>query len=149
MPKTELEKLTEALEVAKVAMGYVVCDASLQLSDKVSKAIGRINAILAPDPIETEDVPVERWECDLCGKVRRTDPCGDLCVCFEAGRHDTSLFTWTKLTGTHKVEKKQPVVKSGTVTLYSDGSYCANIDGNLRSKVDDIECAITWEEPAA
>jgi hypothetical protein len=138
MKKTELEKTQEALTEALA--GLKCCYESGDTTNRTRAYIAdvrlRINAILAPDPIETEDVTVVAWMFTDSGKIY--GPYADEPKSAE-GRENI------KLTGTRTVEKKQPVVKSEvfTVNRHREVPFI-NFPIGFKAR----SATVTWEEPA-
>jgi hypothetical protein len=150
MKRTDAEKTKEALTEALA--GLKSCYESGCTYNRtrtyIADVMTRVAAILAPDPIETEEVPVERWGCLQCGDMYSTE----IDTCPERDGHDI-----VKLTGTHKVEKKQPVVKSvsGPVSWEMHNGFAVPLSADrpiiyFRDLLDKRgTLTFTYEEPAA
>ena len=126
----ELERYKEAVRVAREALDQI---ATSQIASRetiveyANEKIKQADAILNPPPV-FEDVTVERWECDVCGRVRQTDTCNDLCLCHMTG-NDPQKWTFTKLTGTRRVQVAQKVERS--VSVAARINLIGDVDGVL------------------
>jgi len=117
----ELGKYKRALEFAKTGLIALsrLGGGNSDGNEMARKQLEGIDAILNPPPVY-EDVTVERWECDVCGGIRQTDPCNDLCLCHTTGE-DLKKWTYTKLTGIRRVQVAQKVERSVSVEAHING----------------------------
>jgi hypothetical protein len=145
MKRTDAEKTKEALTEALA--GLKSCYESGCTYNRtrtyIADVMTRVAAILAPDPIETEDVTLELWVCPTCDKVYHH--AATLCICHTAGDNIRER-TPAKFTSTITREKKQPVVKSQEFRV-EQGRHCPYI--NLPESLKASSAVVTWEEPAA
>jgi hypothetical protein len=150
MKRTELEKVKEALTVAT----NYIRSAAMNTDDRHRKEalaaiLDRINAILAPDPPEFEEVDVKRW-----GAYTKD---GLFSATYEsesdADRYKPAGGSHTLLAGFIKREKKQPVVRSVEGIITGRGGMVPTVSvtipvHNGTPPPMQTKVTLTWEEPA-
>jgi len=111
---TELERYKEAVRVAKVGLAMVatvdtdgLCDTGYPPQYVAEDTIESIDAILNPPPVY-EDVTVERWECQKCGRVHM----GAICTTLPCGYKECNGADYKHLPFTRRVQVARKVERS-------------------------------------
>ena len=121
---TDIEKLQRSIELAlqviesaaRQIAGAVELHDIGGLSAAMTRDLDHIKTILHPPP-EFEGMQVERLMCDKCFRVQGEffNPAVEVCCCYKTGE-PLEQWTYTKLSGTRKIAKKQPVVRRVSVS---------------------------------